>query len=82
MKIEPMMFLGCWIEYQLKPGVMGLDSFTGRGYVSGVTVGASGGRVGTRLLICEKGEDAPYGWDVEMFADDVKDVSLLSSPPL
>lgn len=82
MKIEPMMFLGCWIEYHLKADACGGKAYKGQGYVSGVAVGAPGSKFGTRLFISENGDSEPYGWDFELFQDDIKAIALLSSPPV
>lgn len=81
MQIEPMVFLGCWIKYRVKAESCGGKAYSGYGYVSGVGVGAPGSKFGTRLFISETGDSDPYGWDFELFQDDIEGIALLPSPP-
>jgi hypothetical protein len=82
MKIDPMVFLGCWAEFKVKPGVAAEGAAKLRGFVSGVTLGAPGGRVGTCLLVSSDGSSEPYGWDFELFQDDIVGAALTASPAL
>jgi len=82
MKIDAMVFLGCWAEFKVKAGVAAEGPCKVRGYVSGVTMGAPGSRVGTRLLISDDGRSEPYGWDCELFQEDITGAALLSSRPV
>lgn len=84
MNIDPVVFLGCWAEFKVRAGVAAPESDGPcklRGFVSGVTVGAPGGRLGTRLLVSGDGVSEPYGWDFELFQDDIMCAALLSSMP-
>lgn len=82
MKIEPMVFIGCWAEFKVRAGVAAEGVAKVRGYVSGVTLGGPCGRVATRLLISEDGRSEPYGWDYELFQDDITAAALLTSKPV
>jgi len=80
-KIDPIVFLGCWAEFKVRAGVAAEGVARLRAYVSGVTLGAPGGKVGTCLLLSEDGRSGPYGWDYELFQEDIVGAALLPSRP-